>query len=191
MMDVMDAAERDRDALLDAALQQWADGGWAAVDPASAAERAGLTSESTGEFGSGADLACAVFDQVVDERAAATLSAVEQAEPNVMAKVRAALAAFFDNVADDPRRVVALVDAIGCPPLVARRRSANRGFAELMLSGHAASRIEPDDLRVAGHFCLGGLTEIILAWLDPESPVTREQALEHGVRLYESCLATR
>jgi len=191
MMAVMDAAERDRDALLDAGLQQWADGGWAAVDPVSAARRAGVGNDSTGEFGSGVDLACAVFDQVVDERAAATLSAVEQAEPNTMAKVRAALGAFFDNIHDDPRRVVALVDAIGCPPLVARRRSANRGFAELMVSGNAGSRIEPDDLRVAGHFCLGGLTEVILAWLDPESPVTRGQALEHGARLYESCLSTR
>ncbi|BBF99720.1 MULTISPECIES: TetR/AcrR family transcriptional regulator [Pseudonocardia] len=187
----MDAAERDRDALLDAALQQWADGGWVAVDLASAAERAGLAGGCTDEFGSGVDLACAVFDQVVDERAAATLSAVEQAEPNVMARVRAALEAFFDNIATDPRRVIALVDAIGCPPLVARRRSANRGFAELMVSGNAESRIEPDDLRVAGHFCLGGLTEVILAWQDPESPVTRSQALEHGIRLYESCLATR
>ncbi|MEV1294606.1 TetR/AcrR family transcriptional regulator [Pseudonocardia sp. NPDC049635] len=187
----MDAAERDRDALLDAALQQWADGGWAAVDPVSAAERAGVGAESTREFDSGVDLACAVFDHVVDERAAVTLSAVEQAGPSTMAKVRAALEAFFDNVDEDPRRVVALVDAIGCPPLAARRRSANRGFAELITSGHAGSRIEPDDLRVAGHFCLGGLTEIILAWLDPDSPVTRGQALEHGVRLYESCMSTR
>ncbi|GAA1070808.1 AcrR family transcriptional regulator [Pseudonocardia alni] len=186
----MDRGERDREALLDAALQQWADGGWSAVDPRSAAEQAGLPASAAAEFASGVELGCAVFDHVVDERAAATMAAVQSAAPNPAAQIRAALTAWFDDVDRDPRRVVALVDAVGCPALLARRRSANRGFAELMVGSAADSRIEPDDLRVAGHFCLGGMGEIVLAWLDPESPVTREQALEHGVRLYESCLFT-
>ncbi|MFP5072591.1 hypothetical protein ACLFMI_23350 [Pseudonocardia nantongensis] len=197
----MDRVERDREALLDTALQQWADGGWPAVDPVAAAERAGVagprTGEmgtggtGTGEFGTGTDLACAVFDHVVDERAAATLSAVREAAPTVPARVRAALTAIVDDVARDPRRVITLVDAVGNPELVARRRSANRGFAELVVSQNADTRIEPDDLRVAGHFCIGGLTEMVLAWLDPASPVDREQVLGHGVRLYEACLSTR
>jgi AcrR family transcriptional regulator len=186
----MDRGERDREALLDAALQQWADGGWSAVDPRSAAEQAGLPASAAAEFASGVELGCAVFDHVVDERAAATMAAVQSAAPNPAAQIRAALTAWFDDVDRDPRRVVALVDAVGCPALLARRRSANRGFAELMVGSAADSRIEPDDLRVAGHFCLGGMGEIVLAWLDPESPVTREQALEHGGRLYESCLFT-
>lgn len=187
----MDRGERDREALLDAALQQWVDDGWPAIDPCSAAERAGLPATGADEFGSGVELGCAVFDHIVDERAATTMAAVQAAAANPAARIRAALTAWFDDVAADPRRVVVLVDAIGCPELVARRRSANRGFAELMVSGAVDSRIEPDDLRVAGHFCLGGMGEIVLAWLDPESPVTREQALGHGVRLYESCLFTR
>lgn len=186
----MDRAERDRVALLDAALQQWVDGGWPAVDPASAAERAGVAAGCAGEFGSGAELACAVFDHVVDERAAATLSAVQEAAPTMVERIRAALEAFFDDVLRDPRRVVVLVDAVGSPELAARRRSANRGFAELIVSQNADTRVEPDDLRVAGHFCLGGLTEIILAALDPDSPVDRDRAVAHGVRLYEACLTT-
>ncbi|MEJ8280359.1 TetR/AcrR family transcriptional regulator [Pseudonocardia spirodelae] len=187
----MDRGEQQREALLDAALQQWVTGGWTAIDPAAAAERAGLPASCTEEFPTGVELGCAVFDHIVDERAAATMDAVHAAPANPAARIRAALTAWFDDVAADHRRVVALVDAIGCPALVARRRSANRGFAELMVSGNVDTRIEPDDLRVAGHFCLGGMGEIVLAWMDPESPVTREQALEHGIRLYESCLFTR
>ncbi|MEQ3551722.1 hypothetical protein WIS52_14710 [Pseudonocardia nematodicida] len=190
----MDRAEQDREALLDAALQQWSDGGWSAVDPAAAATLAGLGPGAADEFTSGVDLAAAVFDHIVDERAATTMSAVAQAPPDMVARIRAALTAYLDDIGRDPRRVVALIDAVGCPDLVARRRSANRGFAELIVDGGAESaenRVEPDDLRVAGHFCLGGLGEIILAWLDPRSPVTREQALAHGVRLWEASLSTR
>ena len=64
-------------------------------------------------------------------------------------------------------------------------------FFQSLTSGDTSRDFPPDDLRVAGHFCLGGMGETVLAWLDPESPVTREQALEHGARLYEACLFTR
>lgn len=186
----MDRCEQEREALLDAALQQWADGGWTALDPRAAAGRAGLPADCAEEFASGVELGCAVFDHVVDERAATTLAAVHAAAPNPAARIRAALNAWFDDVGRDHRRIVALVDAIGCPELVARRRSANRGFAELMVGSNVDTRIEPDDLRIAGHYCIGGMAEIVLAWLDPDSPVTRERALAHGIRLYEACLFT-
>ncbi|OLL75613.1 Transcriptional regulator, TetR family [Pseudonocardia sp. Ae168_Ps1] len=186
MMTVMDRAEQDREGLLDAALQQWVDGGWPAVDPVAAAARAGLPGTAAAEFPTGADLVCAVFDAIVDERAAAMLQAAASA-PTPVHRFRAVMAAMLDDVARDPRRVVVLADAFGCPPLVARRRSANRGFGELMAAQPIDTRVGPDDLRLAGHFVMGGIAEIVLAWLDPASPVDRERAVDHGARLMEAC----
>ncbi|MFP5022478.1 hypothetical protein [Pseudonocardia phyllosphaerae] len=188
----MDRAERDREALLDAALQQWADGGWVAVDPRAAAAAAGLPASAAEEFPTAADLACEVFDTVVDERAAAMLAAAaETADAPPMVRFRAMTTAMVDNIGQDPRRAVVVSDAVGCPELVARRRSANRGFADVVAARPLDPEIGPDELRVAGHFVTGGLAEMVLAWLDPQSPVTREQVIEQGARLMEACVTAR
>ncbi len=181
--------ERAREALLDAALQLWHDGGWAAATPDAAAAAAGLDpAEFRDEFTSAADLTCAVFDAIVDERSAAMLSAMAHAPPTMAPRMRALLEVMVGDVARDHRRAVVLAEPIGCPALLGKRRSANRGFAEIVVNANRESRMEPDNLRAAGHFAIGGLGELVFAWLDPASPVERELVVEHGMRLFESAV---
>lgn len=190
----MDRCEQEREALLDAALQQWADGGWTAVDPREAVRRSGVPASCAAEFTSGAELVCAVFDHIVDERSANMLQSFAEAAASGSSPIdrfRVMTTVMLDDVVRDPRRAVVLADAVGCPPLVARRRSANRGFAEIVASQPVGDGVEPDDLRLAGHFVIGGLAEIVLACVDPDSPVDRERAIEHGAKLLEACATTR
>ena len=186
------ARERARTALLDAGLGLWADGGWPAVDLARACAEAGVDpAEFAEEFPRGVDLACAVFDDIIDERSALMLTAMAAAPPSLATRLRACLGAMVDDVGADPRRAVVLAEPVGCPELVERRRSVNRGFAGMVVSQNAGTRAEPADLLLAGHFCIGGLGEMVFAWLDPASPVERERVIEHGVRLFEACVRVR
>ncbi|WP_132424217.1 hypothetical protein [Pseudonocardia endophytica] len=181
--------EGAREALLDAGLQLWHDRGWPAATPAAAAELAGVDlAEFRDEFASPADLTCAIFDAIVDERSAAMLSAMADAAPTMAPRMRALLEVMVGDVAGDHRRAVVLAEPIGCPELLDKRRSANRGFAEIVVNSNRESRMEPDHLRAAGHFALGGLSELVFAWLDPASPVERDLVVDHGVRLFESAV---
>ncbi len=175
--------------LLDAGLQLWNDAGWTAVTLDAAAAAAGLDPDGfRDEFTDPADLACAIFDAIVDERSAAMLTAMADAPPSMAPRMRALLEVMTGDVARDHRRAVVLAEPIGCPALLVKRRSANRGFAEMVVTANRESRMEPDNLRAAGHFALGGLGELVFAWLDPASPVGRDLVVEHGVRLFESAV---
>lgn len=105
-------------------------------------------------------------------------------------KLRAGMRAYVDCVQRDPRHAAVLVEAVGCRPLRARRRSSFRGFAAVMSALVVGTAAEPRRLQIAAHFCLGGLTEITLAWLDPDTDVNRELVLEHGARMFEVTMGT-
>ncbi|MET0190713.1 MAG: hypothetical protein ABW212_17055 [Pseudonocardia sediminis] len=181
--------ERARAALLDAGLQLWADGGWPAVTLARAGAASGVpVDEFDDEFPTDIDLTCGIFDEIIDERSSAMITAIGDAAPSMAQRLRACLTAMVDDVGADHRRAVVLSEPVGCPELLARRRSANRGFAGMVASHNVETRAEPEDLVAAGHFCLGGLGELVFAWLDPASPVDRDLVIDHGVRLFEACV---
>ncbi len=187
----MDARTREgaREALLDAGLQLWQDGGWSAATLDAAASAADLDPEDfRDEFAEPSALTGAVFDSIVDERSAAMLSAMSDAPPSMAPRMRALLEVMVCDVARDHRRAVVLAEPVGCPTLLGKRRSANRGFAEIVVNANRESGMEPDHLRAAGHFAIGGLGELVFAWLDPASPVRRDVVVEHGVRLFESAV---
>lgn len=181
--------ENARAALLDAGLQLWADGGWPAVTLADAHAASGVPAAAfDDEFGTDVDLACGIFDEIIDERSSAMITAIGAAAPTMAQRLRACLTAMVDDVGADPRRVVVLAEPVGCPELLARRRSANRGFAGMVATQDGDTRTDPADLLAAGHFCLGGLGELVFAWLDPASPVDRDLVIDHGARLFEACV---
>lgn len=181
--------EQARQALLDAGLQLWSDGGWPAVTLVCASAAAGVSAaEFRDEFPTDTDLTCGIFDEIIDARSSAMITAIAQAPPSMALRIRACLEAMVDDVGGDPRRAVVLSEPVGCPALLARRRSANRGFAGMVVAQNVETRAEPEDLLAAGHFCLGGLGELVFAWLDPASPVDRDLVVAHGVRLFEACV---
>jgi AcrR family transcriptional regulator len=183
-----------RTSLLDAGLQIWSDAGWAAVTPAAVSAAAGVDDVSFhAEFASAEDLLIEIFDEGTEERAAIVLVAMDAAGPGRSEQIRACLDAYASHLVRDPRHCVVLIEAIGCPPLRARRRRANAGFAGLIAAETAKlpNPPSPEKVQVAAQFCLGGLVELTLAWLDGTSPVTRDQIVDHGTRLFESALMTR
>lgn len=183
-----------RAAFRDAALQLWADAGWAAVTVPAVCAATGLTeADFDAAYDSAEDLLGEVFDEGAEERTALVLRAMEAAPRNRIAQIRAgldAMAGFFER---DPRQVVALAEAIGCPPLRRRRRATTQGFAALI--GAETSTLpnppDPREVRAAAQFCVAGFHELLFAWFDPESPVDRDLVVDHAARLFEACLSVR
>jgi AcrR family transcriptional regulator len=178
-----------RETLLDTALQLWSDHGWRAVSLSTACALAGLEeSEFLDEFPESDDLLCEVFDASADVRASVVLIALEDARDGA-SRWRAVMEAYLRCLDEDPRHIAVMVEAIGSPVLRRRRRSSYRGFASVMAAQPCRGSGDPRELRGAAHFCLGGLTEMTLAWLDPDTDVDREMLLELGSRLFEVCLS--
>jgi len=178
-----------REKMLDVALQLWADHGWHAVSLSTACAIAGVDdAEFLEEFPDNDDLLCEVFDASTEVRASDVLVALEGTGDGA-SRWREAMEAYVRCLEDDPRHIAVMVDSIGSPVLRARRRSSFRGFASVMAAQSTRSSADARDLRVAAHFCLGGLTELTLAWQDPGTAVDREMLLVQGARLFELCMA--
>ena len=178
-----------RDRLLDAALQQWVDHGWASVTLSGAATAAGLDEgEFREEFSDDVALLCAIFDDSSEERGSAAIEAMDGAAHDV-SPWRASIASFVKLLEDDPRHAVVLVQAVGSPELQRRRRSSYRGFAAVMVSHASRSSPEPRRYSAAAHFCIGGLTELTLAWLDPSTDVDRDVVISEASMLFELVMA--
>jgi AcrR family transcriptional regulator len=178
-----------RDRLLDAALQQWADHGWASVTLRGAAATAGVEeAEFRDEFPTDADLLCTIFDDSSEERGSAAIEAMDGAAEGI-SRWRASIESFVKLVEEDPRHTVVLVQATGSPELQARRRSSYRGFAAVMVSQTTRSSPEPRSHSAAAHFCIGGLTELTLAWMDPATDVDRDVVISEASMLFELVMA--
>lgn len=176
-----------RERLLDAALQQWADHGWDSVTVSGAAATAGVDeADFRGEFPDDVELLCTIFDDSSEERGSAAIQAMDGATDG---RFRAAIESFVKIVEDDPRHAVVLVEAVGSPELQARRRSSYRGFAAVLTSLATRSSPEPRGHRAAAHFCIGGLTELTLAWMDPDTDIDRDVVLAEASMLFELVLA--
>lgn len=178
-----------REKLLDAALQLWSDQGWCGVTLTAACAAAGVDPQDyRAEFPDDLDLLYEVFDASSDERGAAALAAMEAAGDGT-SRWRAAIESYVQCLDADPRHAVVLVEAVGSPELRARRRSSYRGFAAVMAGMSTRTSFEPRSHRAAAHFCIGGLTELTLAWVDAETDVDRELVLEQGSKLFELVMA--
>lgn len=178
-----------RDRLLDAALQQWADHGWAAVTLSCAAADAGVDEAAfRDEFPTDTELLCTIFDDSSEERGAAAIEAMDGAADGT-SRWRASIESFVALLEDDPRHAVVLVQAVGSPELQARRRSSYRGFAAVMVSQATRSSPEPRAHSAAAHFCIGGLTELTLAWMDPSTDVDRDVVISEAGMLFELVMA--
>jgi AcrR family transcriptional regulator len=187
-------AEPRRAAMREAGLDIWAASGWAAVTPAAVSAATGIGhAEVVAEYPTAGELLGEIFDEGTEDRTAVVLAAMEAAGPRLYARIHACLDAVAGCFAEDPRQRVLLVEAVGCPALRARRRTANRGFATLIAGElrQTGVPVEHERLRAAAHFCLGGLAEMVLAWHDQGTEFDRELLVEHGTLMFEACLTAR
>ncbi len=154
-------------------------------------ERAGLTERYFYEsFRGRDDLLVALLDQVAAEVLTRTEEVLDrQGPPDVL--VRQGLEALLDVLAGDPRKGrFALVSSLEVPALRARRAQLLGDFEHLLaertrkLYGERAW-VAPDD-RIEALLFVGGLAELISAWMAGTVPATREQVVAAALRHYEA-----
>ena len=189
----VDAGERRatrRGQLIEAALDLLATEGWQASTVRAICARAKLTPRYFYESFADRDaLLLAVFDEIAEQGAAAVLDAVNRAPADARAKSRAAIAAFVGLVTDDPRKArVLFVEAMGSEPLARRRFETLRVFAGLVAAqarDFYGMTDEPNSVvDVTALMLVGGLAEVLLAWLDGTLYATREQLIEDCTDLF-------
>ena len=183
------AAER-RERLLEATLAVWADPG-TSTTMTNVCARAGLSERYFYESFANLDAALtAVLEQVAGEIEQATHDAAEDAGPDPAARAMASVSAFVQMLVDDPRKgQVAIVEAAAMPSLRPRRAELLRHFAhrtaeaarELGLSPRSGANDE-----LAGLLFIGGVAELVTAWLDGAVEATPEDLVAVAARSFLS-----
>jgi AcrR family transcriptional regulator len=178
------AAERRR-RLLEATLSVWADPATRTTMTAVCGE-AGLTERYFYESFRGLDEALsAVLEDVATEIESRTLAAAEAAGADPAARITAAVTAFVDLLAADPRKGrVAIIEAAALPGLRGRRTELLRHFARLAAeeAHHHAPRRHEDEL--AGLMFIGGMAEVVTAWLDGALEVDPDEVVATASRAF-------
>lgn len=181
-------AERRR-RLLDATLTQWAEAG-GRVTMTAVCTRAGLTERYFYESFTGLDEALtAVLDEIAVEIETRSHEAAEAAGADPTKRVHASVTAFVQLMVDDPRKGrVAIVEAGAMPALRARRTQLLRHFAHRAATeagemlGHSPGHGRDDE--VAGLLFIGGMAELVTAWLDDALDTSPQQIVDTAVRMF-------
>lgn len=173
------AARRAR--LVEAAFDLLGTRGWQATTVRAVCRAAGLNPRYFYEsFATLDELVVAVYDRLVEELREAVTAAVAGAGADLRAVVRAAVACTVDFVADDPRRGRILYEeALGNEALNRRRIESGFAVAELV-----AGRRRASVHRLAAAVVVGGLTEVLVAWLDGRIRVGRERLVDEVTELF-------
>jgi AcrR family transcriptional regulator len=176
--------------LIEAGLELLGQRGWKAATVRGVCAEAGLTERYFYEsFADREALLAAIFDRVAGEAAEAVLTAVEAAPANARAKARAAIAAFVEMLVDDPRRARAmLVESVASEALQGRRRDAIHSFGALVsvqaTRFYGPAALGPRDAELTALALVGGLAELLVAWLDGQLEVPRERLVDHCTELF-------
>jgi AcrR family transcriptional regulator len=179
-------AER-RTLLLDAAFELLGTEGWSATTVRSVCHAAKLNYRYFYEnFADLDELIVALYDRLVAELGTQAIDALEAAGEDPAARLRAAIDCIVGFVADDARRArVLYVEALGNEAL--NRRRIETGHAVVALVEEQGTRPgEPRHpiARVAAAILVGGLSELIVAWLDGRIDATREQLVDDATALF-------
>lgn len=179
-------AERRR-LLLDAALELLGDHGWAGTSVRGVCHAARLNPRYFYESFDDLDaLVVALYDELIEELAAAVLEAAASAGDDPVAQTRAALDRMVGQMVDDPRRArVLFVEALGNEELNRRRRET--GHAAVATLERLVRRREPDAgpvTSVAAAIVVGGTTELLMAWLDGRIDRSRDELVDEATALF-------
>jgi AcrR family transcriptional regulator len=181
-------AARRRARLLDATLSVWADPESRTTMTAVCAA-AGLTERYFYEsFRSLEEAQTAVLEAVATEIEQTTLRAAESAGDEPGVRVQASIRAFVDLLLDDPRKGrVAIVESGGVPALRARRTELLRHFAHVAADqAHEMRGLRRRDREdeLAGLLFIGGMAELVTAWLDGALEATPDEIVETATRSF-------
>ncbi|WP_328396241.1 TetR/AcrR family transcriptional regulator [Nocardia sp. NBC_00416] len=180
------AAER-RSRLLEAALTVWADPHTRTTMTAVCAE-AGLSERYFYESFAGLDAVLeAVMDGIAAEIEETGRRAADRAGPDPEARIRASLRAFVQLLLDDPRKGrVAIVESVAVPKLRQRRTELLRYLAHQSALEAREFLGSPDRSEIAdetaGLLFVGGLAELVTAWLDDTLAVSPDEIVDSAAR---------
>lgn len=171
--------------LLDAAFDLLGTEGWAGTTVRAVCGRARLNPRYFYESFDDLDaLVVAVYDRIIEELAAAFERARPDAGSTPRQGVRAAVDAIVSFVDDDRRRArILYVEALGNEPLNRRRASAGRVLVDAVERGVGDSRAEVPAaadhiVRMAAAMLVGGLSEMLVEWLEGRLDVSRDQFVD-------------
>ncbi|WP_040859152.1 TetR/AcrR family transcriptional regulator [Nocardia niigatensis] len=176
-------AER-RTRLLAAARELWGEAGLSAVTVRGVCKQAGLIDRYFYEHFPGRDeLLAAIADQLREELLTVLVQSGLTAEGSAEDKLRAALRAFLEAVAQD-RHIHRIMtsDFSAVPVLAQRRRDILGTIADLVVHNVPAALpgdYDPDALRRAALFITGGVNQLIEDWLDHSIDLTADQLAAH------------
>ncbi len=163
------AAER-RERLLEATLAVWAEPD-VSTTMTNVCARAGLSERYFYESFTNLDAAqTAVLDRVAVEIEEATHRAAEAAGADPAGRAMASVGAFVQMLVDDPRKGrVAIVEAAAMASLRPRRAELLRHFAHRTADAARELDLSPRsgaDDELVGLLFIGGVAELVTAWLD-------------------------
>lgn len=184
------AAER-RAALLEAAFDLVAEGGWRTLGIEALCRRASLNKRYFYEAFANIDaVVAAVTGRLAGEVIAATLAQVHAGtDPSPDATVRRAVTAFVEHLTDDPRRARVLFGALPADAAAARHRAAAiREVIVTVVSEGRQLHDVPDDAfaETAASMLVGGTSQAILDWLDGRVDCSRTAFVERVVVLWQA-----
>lgn len=152
--------------------------------------QAGLTERYFYEsFPSREQLLLALVDEIAEQVRAAVLAALAGAEGDAAARAHAAIAAFAALLTNDPRKGrVAIIESATVPVLRQRRHELFRDFAGLVVAqartlfGSQALPAPQDE--ISARLLVGGLGELITAWLQSETAADVEDIVDVATRWF-------
>jgi AcrR family transcriptional regulator len=179
-------AQRRAD-LLDAAFELLGSDGWRGTTVRGVCQAAHLNPRYFYEnFDSLESLLIAVFDRLIVESTQTALRALEEAGADPVSRSVAVIGAVVRFVTEDPRRArVLFVEAQGNERMGRRRLDTLHATADFLSqylwrqSGLADDRIS----LVASHLLVGGLTELVVTWLDGHLHLTLDELVDDAAAL--------
>lgn len=179
-----------RSRLIEAALQVWADQD-AKTTVTNICAQAGLSERYFYESFRNLDEALtAVLDQVAEEIEQASTTAAEAVgAEDYVARVRASVLGFVELLMAQPHKGrVAIIEAGAMPALRHRRTQLLRHFAHRSAEEareHVGLRrgSERED-EIAGLLFIGGMAELITAWLDGSLDATPEEIVDSATKSF-------
>ena len=181
-----------RETLLEAALEVFAATGKSGATITAICAHAKLTERYFYEsFTSRDEVLQKVLDGIADEVREAGLDALRASGGTLEQRVRNAIASFVTILTDDPRKGrVAMIESAAFEPLRTHRRAALRGFAQMVAD--EATRMygdrawPPHQGEINGLLFVGGLAELVTAWLNDEIAITPDEIVDAATYQFTS-----
>ncbi len=176
--------------LLDAALEIVGTRGVERATMTAICAQAGLTERYFYEsFSAREDLLLAMVEEIAEQVRTAALAALRSTEGDAEAKARAAVAAFAALLTDDPRKGrAAIIESSALPVLRQRRHELFVGFATLVVAQARAlfgdSALPSPQDEISAMLLVGGLGELLTAWLQGETRAEVEDIVDVATRWF-------